>query len=495
MKHGARTNKSCYTANYLESCNDRFGHIFSGLACYPHYTLPLDAPVQAALEELGNAIGAQPANAESNIPAGFTYLGQFIDHDITLDIKSTFDKQLTVAEVKDLRNFRTPSLDLDSVYGRGPNVDFHMYVQNSGDPQTDGIKFLIGENRPIDPTQGQGGPDNGQVAADFDVPRNSDHTALIGDPRNNENLIISQLHHSFLKFHNAVVDFNRDAVPDNQLFAISRQMVIHHYQWIVLKEFLPTIAMGNVVQNAITGVYPFLLDKPFSMPVEFSAAAYRFGHSMIRPDYELNDSGFNPADMFDVFQFSQVNAPNGPNRLPVFSNWAIDFNRFFNTGSGQPVNMAMRIDTSLSPILNALPGRAAGIMQMLARRNLVRGVALRVPFAQAITKTLGITALDQAQLLQGASPAETAALQQADLLTKTPLWYYILKEAEVTQNGERLGELGSIIVALTFVRILQNNHTSILCNPGFTPSLPRIDGNPVGDFTISDLLNFAGVLD
>jgi hypothetical protein len=227
----------------------------------------------------------------------------------------------------------------------------------------------------------------------------------------------------------------------------------------------------------------------FSMPVEFSVAAYRFGHSLIRERYWHNFN-FTNASLQQIFDFNR-----NPN-IPVFSNWVIDFNAFFELafqGFTVPVNnKARKIDSVLSPGLEALPGMT-GMMKILATRNLRRGLAIGLPSGQALAAAMGVAPLTAAQLTQGLPPTEVAVLNQnsALLLNQTPLWYYILREASVLSNGNQLGPLGAKIVAETFVRMLKRDANSYLnVTGGFTPFLPS---NVSGDFTVPDLLVFAGV--
>ena len=139
-----------------------------------------------------------PAGNNDRIPAGFTYLGQFVDHDITLDLTSIGDK---AADPDGIENFRTPALDLDAVYGLGPDGSRQLYARNPGANagKGPGPKFLIGKTINVA---------FGGVTGDHrnDLPRSPEGFALIGDHRNDENLVVAQTHLAFLKFHNKVCD-------------------------------------------------------------------------------------------------------------------------------------------------------------------------------------------------------------------------------------------------------------------------------------------------
>jgi hypothetical protein len=480
-------------------CADMFGYMFSA-AVRTASKLPFDAPHQALLTQLGNLMGdpARDVGADSTIPAGYTYFGQFVDHDITLDVTSSID---AATDANTIPNMRRPALDLDSVYGRGPALDPYLYSfpSGAGVPPT-AVKMQLGRNRPA----GTGGPRTAANAnatpTNFDVPRvlsgtdttvnaaASTFTAIIGDPRNDENVIVSQLHHAMLKFHNRVVDLLLLAAFPGDVFAEAKRIVTHHYQWAVVHDFLPHIC-GAAAVNAAIATVSAPVGSAFRMPVEFAVGAYRFGHSMIRNGYILNTSLPAAASSLQgVFDFVRVP------RLPLFSNWATDFNMFFNTAHPVPgaFNNARRIDSVLAQGLEQIPG-GAGIMAILAARNLRRGLAFGLPSGQAAAAALGVPVLTPAQLTAGLPANEVALLNSSGgvLLNKTPLWYYVLREARVLQAGNRLGPVGGRIVAETFVRLLKRDGDSFMNVAGFTPSLPS---SVPGTFMIADLLEFSGVL-
>jgi hypothetical protein len=320
----------------------------------------------------------------------------------------------------------------------------------------------------------------------FDVPRlTGAQTAIIGDPRNDENLIVVQLHHAMLRFHNAVVDLLLAASFTGDIFAEAKRIVTHHYQWAVLHDFLKRICGVATVDSALASVV-VPVGSAFRMPVEFAVAAYRFGHSMIRDTYWVNFN-FPAATLGQVFEFNRVP------RLPVFSNWVVDFNAFFDTGVAVPVhNKARRIDSLMAVGLESLPG-LTGMMAILATRNLRRSLALGLPSGQGMAGVFGISPMTAAQLTSGLSAGEIALLNSSGgiLLNKTPLWYYILREAAVLGGGNQLGPVGGRIVAETFVRILKRDASSFMNVPGgFAPILPAATA---GDFTVADLMTFAGM--
>ncbi len=492
--HGAKLPLFWFPFPWRSSaCVDKFGYM-TNPSVRARSKLPNDATSRSMLEQLGDMMGdagRETGISDSPIPAGFTYIGQFIDHDITLDVQSKLDG---ATDANTINNMRSPSLELDSLYARGPALDPFLYAFPSDPATPTAIKFALGSNQ----QNGPGGPGGNAGATgmvqkrDFDVPRmhnpldpvGASLTAVIGDPRNDENLIVSQIHHTMLRFHNHNVD---ELVKQNfsgDVFVEAKRLVTHHFQWAVVHDFLHRICGPAAVTAAMQSeVAP--TGSHFQMPVEFSVAAYRFGHSMIRDRYWLNHN-FPNQPLSDVFAF--IRKPN----LPVRSNWVIDFNAFFETGVPVPVfNSARKIDSVLANGLESLPG-FSGMMTVLARRNLLRGLALGLPSGQAMAKFFGFAPMTAAQLTTGLPASEVAVLNASGglLLKKTPLWYYVLREAVVVQQGNQLGPVGATIVARTFVRILKRDGSSYLHWPGgFVPSLPA---KTPGQFSFADLFAFAG---
>lgn len=413
-----------------------------------------------------------------NLSAGMTFLGQFLDHDITFDPTSSLERQ---SDPESIQNFRTPLFELDSLYGAGPGASPQLYDQSASGQ---GIKFYIEEVAGAT-TVSTGG------FARFDLPRNRQGTALLGDPRNDENLIVSQLHLAMLRFHNAVVDYVQaefELTHPDEIFTEAQRLVRWHYQWIIVHEFLEKTVGKSLVDDILTNGRKFYKwrNQPY-IPVEFAAAAYRFGHSQVRPSYRSN-FGPTPSDInSQVFKLIfNDHLPDGDDpddlrggkRAP---SRFIDWQTFFDFGDGN-VRPNKKIDTKLSTVLFDLPG-VRGEFQSLAQLNLLRGLTFSLPSGQSVAKAMDLPVLDATDL---------ADLKDLKLHLRTPLWFYILREAEVKENGERLGPVGGRIVAEVFIGLLQGDSMSYLKqDPEWTPTLP----SAVADtFKMTDLLRFAGVV-
>ena len=453
-------------------------------------------PSDPTLEKVGDAMASGGGGA-SGIPAGFTYLGQFVDHDLTFD---QTDVALG-ADVSpgDLLQARSPSLDLDSLYGAGPTDP-----QSEKFYETDGIHLKMGKTV----------EDFGIPAKEgFDLPRGAGSTvaakrkAIVPDPRNDENLAVAQTHLAFIRFHNGVVDDLPSSVPVSQRFDKARKIVTKHYQWMLRTDYLPRICGKSVVGDVFNngrkafeaGATP--TDVP-TMPIEFSVAAFRLGHSMIRKAYNWNkifDDGSGTLEY--LFEFSAVSGNLGGNAR-LASSWIADFRRLYDFSEADrddltvpegKFNRAMRIDTSLSEPLAKLPGDFEAGQRNLAFRNLSRAKMVKLATGQQMATFLknrgvAVTKLTQAQIRDGNGGAnldELTATQRAAFLKDTPLWFYILREAELGQG--RLKGVGGRIVAETLHRAMEGSQASIVRDPNWRPKLGPNDST----FRMVDLLLFA----
>ena len=299
-----------------------------------------------------------------------------------------------------------------------------------------------------------------------------------------------------MRFHNKVVEGMLDGslVQESPLrkrpFDEARDLVIWHYQWILLHDFLPKILDAETLNEVMArGSVLFPRGEEPFIPVEFAAAAYRLGHSMVRAAYDYNrvftfkPGGVTPATLGLLFRFSGRSG-TGAN-VPIPSDWIIDWRRFFEVGIGATAGKSRRINPFLAPPLGNVPG----LGEPLSTRNLKRGSSLGLPPAQSIARFLGITPLRPSQIASG---DDGRIAEKHNFHIETPLWYYVLKEAEVFTGGLHLGPLGSRMVAEVFLGLLQRDSSSYLARkPQWTPCLKRQDENT---FTMADLLEFAGDL-
>lgn len=421
------------------------------------------------------------------IPAGYTYLGQFLDHDVTFDPASSLSRR---ADPDSLHDFRTPRLDLDSVYGRGLSDQPYLYDQRAGREgflavdQHDGLLDLPRVN------------DRQAATAEGRVPYRA---ALIGDPRNDENILVAQMHVTFIMFHNRLLEelvgggwaehLQSNAAVDR--FAEAQRIVRWHYQYLILTDFLcrtvgeelrnqvvsrrPSPLGGADVQAVTTEFYNPHDGDPF-MPVEFSVAAYRFGHSQIRRRYRLN-TVVRDVEIFveTPSDANQLKHLGGHRAFPPF--WQIEWSRFFPVAGSDEnrVQSSRRLDTKLARPLANLPGDIATTKRSLAERNLLRGKMLGLPSGQAVARRMG------AQVL---SPDDLELPGHA-----TPLWAYVLGEADRLGGGAHLGPVGGRIVAEVLAGLVRHDPFSFLrVEPGWIPFL----GPRPGTFEMKDLLSYVG---
>jgi len=429
-----------------------------------------------ALRELADAMldtrALDPAGDNPDIPAGFIFLAQFVGHDITLDPYPMPAYRRTSGIG---RSSRVPGLELDGLYGAGPIGQPALYERSAHGRHRSRLRIGLtggGESRD-------------------DLPR-VDRDANIGDARNDENLALAQTHVAFLKFHNAVVEhLARTGVTGHRLYDEARRVVTWHYQWIVLHDFLPRIVDQDVLADvAGNRRWQTRFGARMFIPVEFSAAAFRMAHSMVRQCYDFNSS-FPDATLRQLFDFSGL-SENG--LVPVPKSWVIDWHRFFDLdGPGSALNRARRFGPFLAPDLHVHVPEGG-----LAYRNLLRGLQLGLPTGQTTAIAMGITPLAAEDIATG---ADGAIAKAHGLHIETPLWYYILKEAEclgrrsgscAADGGLHLGPVGSRIVAETLFGLVDADPHSFRSQaPNWRPGKMIPAAHP-DRFTMVDLLRFMG---
>ncbi|MEH1901814.1 MAG: peroxidase family protein [Nostoc sp.] len=421
------------------------------------HLLPLRAKSYPTHEllELANSIKSEPDSVKDGpdpeenllLPAGYTYFGQFIDHDLTFDNTSSLNPVDIGSQDRLPSNLRTPRFDLDSLYGDGPDAQPFMYAEDGAT-----LLYKNGTENQVQPTAS-----NTKLVEDFknqadqDLLRSPNGRAIVGDKRNDENSIISQIQLSFVKYHNAVVvklKQNNHRLQDDQkltgtaLFEAAQNEVRWAYQKIVIEDFLPRIVNADVLEGLkdktrdqrAQNYALYTEDKRENLPREFVVAAYRFGHSGVRFGYRLNND-----KRFSIFPGSDNPNPDddsllGFEPLPshhVIDNWA----RFFpltvpgvlpNEFRDEPADnkerpevrlqLAYKIDSNLVDPLGVLPSpvlptsqNVGGVIKevkdaispdtlpdkkvvpprpSLALLNLLRGNNYRVQGGQQIVKAL-----------------------------------------------------------------------------------------------------------
>jgi hypothetical protein len=433
----------------------RFGRMFPGLTGFTSS----DASLIALAGSMRDA-GKDQLDIPST-PSGFTYFGQFIDHDLTLDGQALPTGPIDPTE---LFNGRTAAFDLDSVYGAGPAEDAHLY-------EADHKHLRVQEEN---------------VNGVPDLVRDANGAALLAEPRNDENLIIAQLHLAFAKFHNELVD-------EGKSFNEAKRLTQWHYQWVVVNDYLPHVVGQDRVDRFLNGTkvttefyQPGDPDAPMT-PTEFSTAIFRYGHSQVRDSYEMNDlSEDAPIKVFDL----TPGAEDLRGRQHVNERTHIDWSEFFEIDGAQEFegNLSRQFDTKISESLFNLPSGAPGVpglgTNILGQRNLIRAKHYGLPSGQDVARAMGIPVLTNKQL-------GLSAKTYPDFNGEAPLWFYMLAESKITENGARLGPVGGRVIAEVFLTQIAIDPDSYLnARRPFTPSVEH-----EGAFTIGDFLTFAGVVE
>src|SRR5712691_3515303 len=337
----------------------QYGRIFPDLE-------PLDC-TEDLIYALGRAGGMLDARTSVHVvgdtahgAAGWPLFGQFIAHDITAD-RSPLGKR---ADPGLIRNFRTPRANLECLYDAGSGTPF-LYDRD------DSARFLYGMN---------------DIGAPDDLPRNSQGIALVGDPRNDVHLFISQLHLAFLRAHNGLVArLREDGVADDSVFDEARRATTWHYQWVILHDFLPRVVGADLMRDLLADGPRFYQPpaEPF-IPFEFADAAYRCSHAQIRDTYVVR-AGAEAVPIFpDLLRFRPVPAAR-----------VVDWSYLFDLPGRPARHHAKRIDGRLAHSLIDLPVQVVGAVEAqeyhsLAVRDLQRGQALGLPSGEAVARAIGV---------------------------------------------------------------------------------------------------------
>jgi Animal haem peroxidase len=408
--------------------------------------LPSLSADEQLLHTLGTAGGVCDAGEDcpdSRVAAGWPFFGQFVAHDITADRSPL----VSTADPAGVRNYRTPAANLECVYGGGPVGSPYMYDRD------DPALLLAGDHA-------------------GDVPRNAQGIAVIGDPRNDVHLFVNQLHVALIHAHNLLVErLREDGERESIVFDEARRALTWHYQWVLLNDFLPVL-IGEELTTRLLDDGPTLYhpgDAP-QIPLEFADAAYRYGHSQIRSRYRINESTGPLPLLPDLIGFE-----------PVPPDHVINWSMQFDVPGEQPAQRAKRIDGRLPQSLIQLPVAITGSVEeeafhSLAARDLQRGQATGLPSGEAVASGLGLDPL----------APEQVGLAELGWEAETPLWYYVLREADVQQEGDRLGDVGGRIVGEVLVGIIDADPDSYRAvDRTWRPTLPA--ATP-GRYGIADLI-------
>jgi Animal haem peroxidase len=390
---------------------------------------PLEAD-ETLLHRLGAAGGfcdGGDCNDDAHVAAGWPFFGQYLAHDLTAD-RSPLRSHTDLGA---LRNMRSPRANLESLYGGGPVGSPYLYRRD------DPAKLL--EN-------------------DGDVPRNQEGIALIGDPRNDVHVFMSQMHVAFIGAHNRLVDRLRDdGVGEAELFDEARRALSWHYQWLIVNEFLPVLVGSELVDDILLfGPRFYRPPRDAFIPVEFADAAYRYGHSQIRQLYRLRQGGPRRPVFPDLMGFGPVGDRH------------VDWSLLFDVAGEPPAQRSKPMDGQLPRSLIELPQAITGAVDVaayrsLAGRDLERGQGTGLPSGEAVARLLGADVLTEDEL----------DLRRHGWTNETPLWLYVLREASVRHGGDRLGEVGGRIVAEVLHGVIARDPESYLAvDPGWTPTLP-----------------------
>jgi hypothetical protein len=418
-------------------------------------------------------------NPEILLDAGYTYFGQLLAHDLTKDTSSVDDAWQQQPE--EVPNFQTPRLDLNVLYGSGPEESPNLY-------EDDRIRLKVGC------------PDTGGKS--FDICTGKHGENVLADDRGAENLIIRQMTAVFARLHNfAVEQFRPEIAAGKALFSRARQQTCWQFQYLVVHDYLRSVMDTAVYKKIFAEGEAEIEWDSFSIPIEFSVAAMRFGHAMVRPNYLFT---------FGNEMFLQQLLGKMGDRGPLGKEREISWGFFFQGAGPESTVTSRPIDTRLAPPFQDLPAdligtpetkcpfaHMAGHPSQLAVRTLLRGAGLRLSTGQTAARAFNQELLTEQELTTNSVGDETEQgriLREAGLTSNTPLWYYILKEAEVRQNGNRLGPLGSHLVGETIHAALRSDPESIVNQPDDCPPIWQLPDGANRIYAFSELFRLAGLL-
>ncbi len=490
-----------------------------------------------------------PAALLIQLPAAYTYFGQFVNHDISAPIGGllvnvgkvppagiigTADpaglskewRKDTATILEHFVNEHAVPLSLESLYGDGPASDDPEVTELY---EADGKRFRLATTRPsTTPADDQFFEDRKKDPAKIvhatgapDILRR-DRKPLIADRRNDGNLILSQLHLAFMLFHNKAVDaLEQPGQTSEECFRQARQLVTLHYHWLILNDYLPKLMSTEVLRGRPLATWVSKLKEANKVPMEFTTAAFRFGHSMIGRAYDFNENfgvggristaGASLADLFDFTSRGNMQRPDDPTQqLP--DHWVIDWDRMTRPprpagADADALGGAEQIDLNFAPdMLNLVGESNVPEHGSILFRNLMRGFHRRMPFGQKLAEQYPVPRLCPEQVLSampegtvggadfGGAREIKAVAKEFGIDKETPAWLYLLCEARVLEGGERLGPTASHIIGDTLVGLMAHNPNSILRqdNGRWHPrdSLLK-DGQDEGLVSLRDFLLFA----
>ncbi|NHB76762.1 peroxidase family protein [Rhodobacter calidifons] len=460
-----------------------------------------------SFEKDSRSILSAPQVLPMRLAPVYTYFGQFVNHDISAPVGDVVTLAAPPAGMGVIDTGLPPGLDrwqrapvpvilanfvneqaeplaLDSLYGDGPD---------SADPEIralyapDGKRFRLGKTRTEAAQVFRArGRDPARIHHDRGAPDilRLDGKPLIADRRNDENLIVSQLHLALLLFHNKAVAALEGETPDRAAcFARARQLVTLHYHWLILHDFLAEL-LSPLTLRAPFAERPQKLPAPRAVPLEFTTAAFRFGHSMVGATYDFNANfgrggridraGARLQDLFAFTTHGNMGHPELAETLQLPDHWVIDWDRMTRRPKPGPgPGGAEQIDLTFAEgMLSAMGDSEVAAHGSILFRNLMRGFQRRIPFGQVLARACGLVPLDADQLraaLPESAPGKQGLRELAEglgMLAETPPWLYVLAEARHHGRGERLGPLASEIIADTITGLMRHMPQSLLNHAG-----------------------------